>query len=146
MPNISFHEFKSFDELKNTLLDHHIMIPETKSLNKLKMYHNLGYDLLYKDCRDVSSRIKAIQFMSAEDFYMTYGFDKIVPDWYKKWLKKEYSLKEFQSNRYKILKPSDFKYITELKTLYLYMTYRQPIIYHVDKYGHLITNIELIVI
>lgn len=78
---MQFHEFKSFDDLKNTLLDKHIMISETKSLNKLKMYYNMGYDLLYKDTVDVNTRIKVIQFMSADDFYMTYSAnDKSVPD------------------------------------------------------------------
>lgn len=47
--HISFKSFKSFDELKQFLLEHHIMIPNTKSPKKLKLYYDNGYTLLFKD-------------------------------------------------------------------------------------------------
>lgn len=66
MTTFSLKSFKSFDEFKSTLLEYHIMLPQTKSYKKLKMYCDMGYCLLFKDTQDVNLRIASFVITTFE--------------------------------------------------------------------------------
>lgn len=112
----SLNSFKSFDEFKSTLLEYHIMLPQTKSYKKLKMYCDMGYCLLFKDTQDVNLRIASFVITTLDgNCYI----DLSELDWrikhYKSAIEHLKIYNNFNlllSNRYKIITPKDFEYIS----------------------------------
>lgn len=64
--DISINSFDSFIDFEDYLLQRHIMIPQTKSIRKLKLYSDCGYHLLFRDLSYPSSLLFTCEISSRQ--------------------------------------------------------------------------------